>query len=316
MRPLSLLLLLAIGILAAQQPAGHRLEQGADTTAPDTVDARSNAYIHEDWSYFAERLRNEFLALGEKKYRRGEHQAAVMEYFNFLYHFPEDDLVPLVHYRIGRAYEQLEEFGLARKQFTQVWEDPQADPRVKVVCLRQLARMDYETGLLDTILALPPLNDPYLWVLKGFAALTVENWDRSEPFFRQAHRYYPRRGQAVLDSLVADLQALPSQPSHRRWKRTIWNLLPGGGHVYLGSRGEGLGYMISVGSLALATAAIPELTRYALGSAAVGLYLASFRSAARVMAAKNRALLAGRLDGIRQTSRLDALWSFGHPAIY
>ena len=63
------LLLQVIGPLAAQEAVEEI----------DTTDAHSNLYIHEDWSYFAERLRNEFLALGEKKYRRGEYQAAGME---------------------------------------------------------------------------------------------------------------------------------------------------------------------------------------------------------------------------------------------
>ncbi len=301
-------MLVFAGLLWGQTPA--------DTTDRDTTDARSNAYIHEDWSYFAERLRNEFLALGEKKYRRGEHQSAVMEYFSFLYHFPEDELVPLVHYRIGRAYEQLGEFELAREQYTAVRADPQADPRVKVVSIRQLARMDYEAGQFDPVLKLPPLNDPYIWVLKGFAALTVENWKRSEEFIRQGRRFYPRRGQAILDSLTADIRGLADLRYLRGWKRFTWNLLPGGGHFYVGSRSDALGYLLSVGSLGLATASIAELARFATGSVAVGLYVASFRGAAREMEARNRAILASRLEELRGTRRLDALWSFAHPAIY
>ena len=303
---LHLLLLLAAGTVAGQ-PAPTEL---------DTTDARSNAYVHENWSYFAERLRNEFLALGEKKYRRGEYQAAVMEYFNFLYHFPEDELLPLVHYRIGRAYEQLAEFELAREQFNWVQEAPRADARVKVVSLRQLARMDYEAGHYDTVLALPPLNDPYLMVLKGYAALTVEHWTESAAYLEGARRYYPRRAQARLDSLLADIRALPRLPYYRpRW-RTFWNLLPGGGMHYLDMRGEALGYAVSIVSLGLATAAISQPTRYVVGAVAAGLYGASFPAAARAMEGKNRVILALRLEELHAAYPLSAFWSFAHPAIY
>ncbi len=241
-----ILILLAIGLLAAQEVA--------DTTALDTTDARSNAYIHEDWSYFAERLRNEFLALGERKYRRGEYQAAVMEYFSFLYHFPEDELVPLVHYRIGRAYERLAKFDLARKQYALVRDSLDADPQVKVVCLRQLARMNFERGAVQAVLDLPPVDDPYILVLKGFASLTEENWTASAELFQQAHRYYPGKAQLILDSLITDIEAIPDLRYYRRWNRTFWNLLPGGGMAYARSWGEALGYAVSIGTLATAAA--------------------------------------------------------------
>ena len=296
-------IVLAAGLLTAQ-------------ALPDTTDARSNAYIHEDWSYFAERMRNEFLALGEKKFRRGEYERAVMDYFNFIYHFPEDELIPLVHYRLGRAYELMGAYEQAREQYAWVWDHPGSDPRVKMVCLRQLARMDYEAGHYDTVLALPPLNDPYLMVLKGYAALTVEHWTESAAYLEGAHRYYPRQAQARLDSLLADIRALPRLPYYRPGWRTFWNLLPGGGMHYLDMRGEAVGYAVSIVTLGLATAAISQPTRYVLGAVAAGLYGASFPASARAMEGKNRVILAQRLEELHEAYPLSAFWSFAHPAIY
>lgn len=306
MRPLLIILLLAAGLLSAQE-----VQESLDTT-----DARSNAYIHEDWSYFAERLRNEFLALGERKYRRGEFRAAVMEYFSFMYHFPEDELVPLVHYRIGRAYEQLEEFDLARQQYTLVQDSLDADSRVQVVCLRQLARMDYETGRCQAILDLPPMDDPYILVLKGFASLTEENWTGSAELFRRAYRFYPPRAQKVLDSLITDIEAIPELRYYRGWKRTFWNLLPGGGLAYLGSWGEALGYTVGIGTLAAAAVMTQNWTRYAMGLGAAGLYIVSFKAAARTMEEKNLAIREARLAELGAAYSLDTFWSFAHPAIY
>lgn len=301
-----ILILLTAGFLPAQE----------DRAIPDTTDARSNAYIHEDWSYFAERLRNEFLALGERKYRRGEYQAAVMEYFSFLYHFPEDELVPLVHYRIGRAYERLAKFDLARQQYTLVRDSLEADPRVRVVCLRQLARMDYETGRYQAIHDLPPMDDPYILVLKGFASLTIENWTGGEELFQRAHRFYPPRAQLVLDSLMADVRAIPDLRYYRGWKRTFWNLLPGGGLAYVHSWGEALGYAVGIGTLAVAAVITQNWTRYAMGLGAAGLYVVSFKAAARMMEEKNRAIRKARLAEINAAYSLDTFWSFAHPAIY
>jgi len=305
---LLIIILLAAGFLPAQE--------AADTTAMDTADARSNEYIHEDWSYFAERLRNEFLALGERKYRSGAYQAAVMEYFSFLYHFPEDELIPLVHYRIGRAYERLGEFDLARQQYTLVRDSLDADPRVQVVCLRQLARMDYETRQYQAVLDLPPIDDPYILVLKGFASLTIENWKGSEELFRQASRFYPPRAQATLDSLIADIQAIPELRYYRWGKRTFWNLLPGGGQAYLGSWGEALGYAVGTGTLAAAAAVTANWTRYAMGLGAAGLYVVSFKAASRMMADRNRSIRETHLEELNQTYSLDTFWSFAHPSIY
>ena len=301
-----ILILLAAGLLSAQETQ----------TEPDSTDARSNAYIHEDWSYFAERLRNEFLALGERKYRRGEYQAAVMEYFSFLYHFPEDELIPLVHYRIGRAYEQLKEFNLARQQYTLIRDSLDADSRVQVVCLRQLARMDYELGRYQAVLDLPPMDDPYIMVLKGFASLTEENWTGSEELFRQARRFYPPQARKILDSLTVDIQALPDLPYYRGWKRTLWNLLPGGGLAYVHNWGEALGYTVGIGTLAVAAVMTQNWTRYAMGLGAAGLYVVSFKAAARMMEEKNQAIREARLAEINVAYSLNIFWSFAHPAIY
>ncbi len=288
----------------------------AQETEADTADAHSNAYIHEDWSYFAERLRNEFLALGERRYRRGEYQAAVMEYFSFLYHFPEDELLPLVHYRIGRAYERLEEFDLARQQYTLVRDSLAADSIVQVVCLRQLARIDYERGRYQAVLDLPPMDDPYIMVLKGFASLTEENWTGSEELFRQARRFYPARAQLILDSLMADIQALPELPYYRGWKRTLWSLLPGGGLAYAHNWGEALGYAVGIGTLITAAVMTQNWTRYAMGLGAGGLYVVSFKAAARMMEERNLAIRKARLAELGAAYSLDTFWSFAHPAIY
>ncbi len=284
--------------------------------ASDTIDTQSNAYIHEDWSYFAERLRNEFLALGERRYQRGEFQSAVMEYFSFLYHFPEDDLVPLVHYRIGRAYEQLGEFELAQREYSLVRDSLDADPRVQVVCLRQLARMDYELGHYQTVLDLPPIDDPYILVLKGFASLTEDDWAESEEFFRQARRFYPSKAQVILDQLIADIQTVPDLRYYKRWKRALWNLLPGGSFIYLRSWGEAFGYTIAIGTLGAATVISEHWTRYVMGLGAVGLYGLSFRASSRLMAEKNLVLTRTRLAEIKATYSLNIFWSFAHPAIY
>ncbi len=283
------------------------------TTVLDT--ASSNEYIHEDWDYFAERMRNEFLALGEKKYRAGEFKSAVIDYYNFLYHFPEDDLVPLVHYRIGRAYERLQEFGLAREQYIVARDDSTSDRRVLVVCLRQLARMDYEMGRYDAVLTLPPMEDPYLLVLKAFASLTLENWAESGELLRRAYKYYPRRGQILLDSLITEVDRIPNLDYYRTWKRSSLGLLPGGGLFYLRKGGEGVGYAAGVSTLGLSALLADGWFRYLLGTGAGGLYIWSFRAASREMAAANDRKMEEHLAAIRQTFSLDMFWSFAHPAI-
>ena len=282
----------------------------------DTTDGRSNAYILEDWNYFAERTRNELLALGEKKYRRREFKSAVIEYYNFIYHFPNDGLVPLVHYRIGRSYEMLREFELARKEYEEVKRDTTADARIKVVCMRQLARMDYEMGLYDSVLVLPTIEDPYLLVLKGFASLTFENWSDSEQYFRRAHRFFPSPAQAILDSLIADLEAIPELDYYRTWKRSFVGLLPGGGHYYLGATGEAFGYGAAVAAMALTALTVDNWFRYVPAVGAGFLYLWSFKSAARIMQQANDRVLMEHLAGMHQRYQLRQFWTFAHPAIY
>lgn len=308
------LVLLATGAISAQETPEFAGQ--VDTTGLPEIDARSNAYIHEDWAYFAERLRNEFLALGEKKYRRREYQAAVLEYFNFLLHFPEDGLVPLVHYRMGRAYHRIGELTMAGEQYRLAREHPQADARVQVVAIRQLARLDHDASRDSAVLALTLDSDPYVLVLKGFAALTLEDWQKSEGYFSAARRYYPLRGRAILDRIIADLQALQNIKYFSKLGGRLWSLAPGGGHARLGMWGEALGFGVSVGTLSLGAVLTPHWTRYVMGSGALVLYWWSGRAATRERNGANAALLHERLDEIRSRYNVDTLWSFAHPAIF
>lgn len=302
----SLIYLVFIAGLGAQERAN----------IPDTTDAHSNEYIHEDWSYFAERLRNEFLALGERKFRRGDYQAAVLEYFSFIYHFPEDDLIPLVHYRIGRAYEHLGEFELAREQYTWVQDNPGTDPRVRVLCIRQLARMDYEIGDYQNILALTSIRDPYILVLRGFTALAMEDLPLSDSLFNEAYRYFPPRAQLALDSLMAEITAVPEMRYYRGWKRSFANLMPGGGMLYLGAMGEGLGYIIGTGTLTIAALSTSHWTRYLMGIGALGLYTVSFKATRNLMKEKNSDIRSAAIMSIREKYSLNTFWSFAHPAVF
>ena len=112
-------------------------------------------------------------------------------------------------------------------------DDNNADPRVKVVCLRQLARMDFETGDYQAVLSLPDIEDPYLLVLRGFASLTIQDWEQSGPLIRRAYEYYPARGRVLLDSLLSEIDRIPNLDYYRTWKRSSLGLLPGGGLFYL-----------------------------------------------------------------------------------
>jgi tetratricopeptide (TPR) repeat protein len=310
-----LLSFLAAGLLAAQTGGGPVADTLAGETAvPD--DLRSNAYIHEEWSYFAERLRNEHLALAERKFRDQRYDEAVVEYYQFLYNFPEDDIVPLVQYRIGRAYELMQAYDLARSKYKMVRDTLDSDPRLRLVCLRQLAYLDYLDGRYDSVLALPPLDDPYILVLKAFASLTEENWTRSQALVEQAYRFYPTRAQVLLDSLITRLEAIPQRPSYRSWKRVVWSLIPGGGLAYTDQWGEALGHAAGICGLAVGAAVVPAWPRYLMGVGALVLYGVSFESAVWTQQEGNRRLLREQLQAIREDFPLDLFWSFGHPSIY
>ena len=308
MRRLAVLVLLAAGL------SGQEIDSTA--LVHDTTDASSNEYIHEDWEYFAVRLRNEYLALGEKQYRSKQYQSAVIDYFNFLYHFPEDELVPLVHYRIGRTYERLGEFNLARDQYQLARDDPDADARVQVACMRQLARMDYELGHMGAILTLPDVDDPYILIVKGFASLSLVEWPRSGEYFRRAQKYFPARAQGLLDSLVSAVDHVPDLKYYRTRKRGFFNLLPGGGLYYLGSTGEAAGYAATVSTLALGAFMVDNWTRYVMGAGAAGLYVWSYQAAGRGMARGNERILQEYLAGVHQQYSIRMFWRFGHPAIF
>ncbi len=302
-------------LIAGTLPAGFLMAQ-IEVGEVDTSDASSNMYILEDWDYFAERLRNEFLALGERRYQRGLYAQAVMEYFSFLYHFPNDKLAPLVHYRIGLSYDYQGERDLARREYSMVLDSLDADPRLKVVCLRQLAKLDLQDGNSGKVLAIEPIDDPYILVLKGFASLEEFDWAGTVGYFERARKYFPPRAQGTIDSLLADITAFEGATVYRTWKRAFWTLLPGGGLAYVGAGGEAMGYAATVVSLAYATYKVDNWSRYVMGGGAGLFYLGSFLAASRAMGEANERLRIERLMTIRGNYRVETFWSFAHPVIY
>jgi hypothetical protein len=153
-------------------------------------------------------------------------------------------------------------------------------------------------------------------VLRGFAALAVEDLTSSESFFSEAYRYFPPKAQLVLDSLLTDVKSVPELRYYRGWKRSIANFLPGGGMFYLGAMGEGMGYIIGTGTLAIAAITTPNWTRYLMGLGSVGLYVVSFKATRNVMKEKNSSIRSTAIMSIRDSYSLNTFWSFAHPAVF
>ena len=211
--------------------------------------------IEKEWKGYTSYQKEEALSFCDFLFKEGHYERCLLNAFQVLYKFPNDDIVSVLNYYIGRCYEEMNNYKLANIYYEKVIKKESKDNQsYKAAFYRniyvKLMMDDVDEVLKETDSS---VNDPYLLTFKGYAYLKKKNWDEARTTFISAqsnfsHPHYDN----LITPLFKTIEEVYAVPKHNRYLIFMMStLFPGAGQFMLGDKTKGQGILSSVGLMML-----------------------------------------------------------------
>jgi tetratricopeptide (TPR) repeat protein len=193
--------------------------------------------IEREWEEYTSFQRDELLSFCDFLFQEEYYERTILACFRYTFLYPEDEIIPLVYYKIARSYEEMGNIGLAEEYFQQVQsmvlpnslEYRAADYRLTFLSLQKGDYLAVHEALSNDSL------DPYFIVFDGYANFMELKWaEAKEDFQLCQQRFKTQKYDRLLKRLIRGCEDASDLPVKNRSLAGILSVLPGGGRVYLG----------------------------------------------------------------------------------
>ncbi len=179
-------------------------------------------------------LRQNMLQVADEYGRQQRWTEAVLQYYQYLYRFPSDSLVPLVHFKIAQIYEYLGQIELAERQLRELTDKlPQNSPSNLEARLRLAEFLYRQRRYADCLQFVWQQPEPPFRLITLYALLELGAYAEADSLAQQWQPQFPE-GLA----LITDLHQLVEQPPTLKFYQRLGlmamsGVLPGSGRIYL-----------------------------------------------------------------------------------
>ena len=211
--------------------------------------------IEKEWKGYTSYQKQEALSFCDFLFKEGHYERCLINTFQALYKFPDDDIVSVLNYYIGRCYEEMANYSLANTYYQKVIKkEPRDSQGYKAAFYRSVyvkLMMDDVDGVLKITDSLK--TDPYLLAFRGYSLLKKKKWDEARTSFISAqsnfsHPHYDK----LITPLFQTIEEVYTIPKHNRYLIFMMSsLFPGAGQFALGNKMQGQGILSSVGLMML-----------------------------------------------------------------
>ncbi len=193
--------------------------------------------IEREWEEYTSFQRDELLSFCDFLFQEEYYERTILACFRYTFLYPEDEIIPLVYYKIARSYEEMGKIELAEEYFQQVQsmvlpnslEYSAADYRLTFLSLQKGDYLAVHEALSNDSL------DPYFIVFDGYANFMELKWaEAKEDFQLCQQRFKTQKYDRLLKRLIRGCEDASDLPVKNRSLAGILSVLPGGGRVYLG----------------------------------------------------------------------------------
>ncbi len=211
--------------------------------------------IKREWKGYTSYQKEEALSFCDFLFKEGHYERCLLNAFQALYKFPDDDVVSVLNYYIGRCYEEMINYKLANIYYEKVIKkEPRSSQGYKAAFYRSVY-VKLMMNDLDGVLKITDstISDPYLLTFKGYAYLKKKNWDEARTSFISAqsnfsHPHYDK----LITPIFQTIEEVYTVPKYNRYLIFIMSsLFPGSGQFMLGNKTQGQGILSSVGLMML-----------------------------------------------------------------
>ena len=215
---------------------------------------RSVEEIESEWSGYTSYQKEEMISFCDFLFKEKHYERFLIASFQLLLKLENDPIVPVINYYIGRCYEELKSFDLARKFYKIVLNSTEENFDSYKAAYYRLMHVNLLMGKNDQLLIdTKDTRDPYLLVLQGYAFLNNREFGNARVSFISAqsifnHPHYNK----LITPLYKIIEDVGSVKNHNKFSVLLSGLaFPGGGHYMLQDYDEAKGVSLTVGLLML-----------------------------------------------------------------
>tara|TARA_Y100000589_G_C27107283_1_gene610669 strand:- start:127 stop:1191 length:1065 start_codon:yes stop_codon:yes gene_type:complete len=211
--------------------------------------------IEKEWKGYTSYQKEEALSFCDFLFKQGYYERCLLNAFQALYKFPNDDIVSVLNYYIGRCYEEMVNYKLASVYYQKVIKkEPKDSQSYRAAFYRNVyvkLMMDDLDGVLKITDSLK--TDPYFLTFRGYSYLKKKKWDEARTSFISAqsnfsHPHYDK----LITPLFQTIEEVYTVPKHNSYLIFMMSsLFPGAGQFMLGNKMQGQGIFSSVGLMML-----------------------------------------------------------------
>jgi len=211
--------------------------------------------IEQEWKGYTSYQKEEALSFCDFLFKEGHYERCLLNAFQALYKFPDDNIVSVLNYYIGRCYEEMMNYKLANIYYDKVIKREPKDSQAYIASFYRNVYVKLMMDDVDEVLKITDSSntDPYLLTFKGYAYLKKKNWDEARTTFISAqsnfsHPHYDK----LITPIFQAIEEVYTIPKHNRYLIFMMSsLFPGAGQFMLGNKAQGQGILSSVGLMML-----------------------------------------------------------------
>ena len=204
--------------------------------------------IRTEWADYSSYQRNELITFCDFLFEKNHYDRALLNYFQFLYRFPGDELESTIYYQIGRCYEKTLNPKLAIVYYQRVLD--YGDSTSIVFKAANYHKMylhligDENRIVLDRTQL---TEDPYLLVFRGYAFIRELDWKSAQLTFLSAEERFGQEYYSnLLNPLFKYIESVSDIPQKKNGISLLASIFPGGGEGYLRKWSSGIGVLSSM----------------------------------------------------------------------
>ena len=191
--------------------------------------------IKSEWKNHTSFQRQELVNFANFLYDEGFYERALISYFQYLYRYPKDELEMATYFQIGKCYELLESWDLAKNYYKRIIDENPSKSVSKNAAQYQLLYISlvnkkYEKVIDSTINS----KDPYELIFRAYAHFELLEWTESKQAFKTAevlfnHSHYSKQ----IRPWYKAIKTAQNAPLKEKKSALLASIAPGGGFVYL-----------------------------------------------------------------------------------
>ena len=147
--------------------------------------------IKKEWKDFTSFQRQELINYTMFLYNEGFYERALLGYFQYLYKYPQDELESAAYYQIGKCYEKMENWDLAKNYYNRLINSSDVKRSDSNAAKYQILYINLKNRMFDEILLqTDQTKDPYQLIFRAYAHFEKLEWEDSKKAFQSAESIF------------------------------------------------------------------------------------------------------------------------------